>query len=183
MKLKPDTIVPSAEEDAAITAAALADPDCPPLTDAEWKLAKAADSFIHARQNANRDCPKCHGTGMYQYDHNHITICNLCCRHDRGWWQLAEHYGANNGKWCCRAGCGKVLDAPPEPACICTRCLDESGATVEFMGRQIPVANTRMVLCAICGNKRCPHARDHRHACTNSNEPGQPGSNYEDQQP
>jgi len=33
-------------------------------------------------------------------------------------------------------------------------------------------------LCSICGNKRCPHAADHDLACTNSNEPGQPGSNY-----
>jgi hypothetical protein len=35
-----------------------------------------------------------------------------------------------------------------------------------------------MILCAICGNKRCPHATDHRLACTNSNEPGQAGSDY-----
>lgn len=32
-----------------------------------------------------------------------------------------------------------------------------------------------MILCASCGNKRCPHASDHRNACTNSNEPGQIG--------
>ncbi len=30
--------------------------------------------------------------------------------------------------------------------------------------------------CEICGNKRCPHHSDHQLACTNSNEPGQPGS-------
>ncbi|QEH81153.1 hypothetical protein EIK56_24945 [Sphingomonas sp. C8-2] len=36
----------------------------------------------------------------------------------------------------------------------------------------------RMFLCEICGNKRCPHATDHRFACTNSNEPGQAGSRY-----
>lgn len=36
----------------------------------------------------------------------------------------------------------------------------------------------RMVLCSICGNKRCPHATDHRLGCTNSNEPGQDGSKY-----
>ena len=36
----------------------------------------------------------------------------------------------------------------------------------------------RFVVCATCGNKRCPHATDHRHACTGSNEPGQPGSVY-----
>jgi hypothetical protein len=36
----------------------------------------------------------------------------------------------------------------------------------------------RMVLCPDCGNKRCPKANNHRNACTNSNEPGQPGSVY-----
>jgi hypothetical protein len=40
------------------------------------------------------------------------------------------------------------------------------------------MTDMRMILCAQCGNKRCPHAADHRLACTNSNEPGQPGSNY-----
>lgn len=33
-----------------------------------------------------------------------------------------------------------------------------------------------MVVCDLCGNKRCPHATDHRHECTRSNEPGQAGS-------
>ena len=36
-----------------------------------------------------------------------------------------------------------------------------------------------MKLCPICGNKRCPKATDERLDCTNSNEPGQPGSDYE----
>ncbi len=36
----------------------------------------------------------------------------------------------------------------------------------------------RFVTCTICGNKRCPHAADHRNACTGSNDPGQPGSEY-----
>jgi len=35
-----------------------------------------------------------------------------------------------------------------------------------------------MIVCNICGNKRCPHATDHDCACTGSNEPGQPGSVY-----
>ena len=35
-----------------------------------------------------------------------------------------------------------------------------------------------MIICPICGNKRCPHATDHRNACTNSNAKGQPGSIY-----
>ena len=33
-------------------------------------------------------------------------------------------------------------------------------------------------VCPECGNKRCPHANDHRNACTGSNEPGQEGSAY-----
>lgn len=36
-----------------------------------------------------------------------------------------------------------------------------------------------MIVCDICGNKRCPHATDHDLECTNSNEPGQKGSVYE----
>ncbi len=40
-KLKPQTILPTAEEDAAITAAAMADPDARPFTDAEWEQAEA----------------------------------------------------------------------------------------------------------------------------------------------
>jgi hypothetical protein len=58
---------------------------------------------------AKPDCPRCKGTGWYAYDHNHSTVCNLCCTHHEGWWLLKEHYGENNGKWCCCAGCGKAL--------------------------------------------------------------------------
>ena len=39
-KLKSGTIIPTAEEDAAITAAALSDPDALPLTDAQWNDAR-----------------------------------------------------------------------------------------------------------------------------------------------
>ena len=35
-----------------------------------------------------------------------------------------------------------------------------------------------MKLCPLCGNKRCPKATDIALDCTNSNEPGQPGSIY-----
>jgi hypothetical protein len=34
-------------------------------------------------------------------------------------------------------------------------------------------------VCPFCGNKRCPKASNHDLACTNSNEPGQPGSIYQ----
>jgi uncharacterized protein (DUF4415 family) len=39
-KLKPGTIFPTPEEDAAINAAALSDPDALPLTDEEWEAIK-----------------------------------------------------------------------------------------------------------------------------------------------
>jgi len=39
-RLKPGTITNTDEEDAAITAAAMSDPDARPLTDAEWEAVK-----------------------------------------------------------------------------------------------------------------------------------------------
>ncbi|WP_429322457.1 hypothetical protein [Paraburkholderia sp. GAS448] len=47
----------------------------------------------------------------------------------------------------------------------------------------ITLQDMRMVLCPACGNKRCPHATDHRNACTGSNERGQRGSSWENVQP
>ena len=41
------------------------------------------------------------------------------------------------------------------------------------------MTDMRMILCQICGNKRCPHATNHIYECTNSNEPGQIGSSWE----
>lgn len=38
--LKPGTLIPTAEEDADITAAAMSDPDALPLTEAEWNDVK-----------------------------------------------------------------------------------------------------------------------------------------------
>lgn len=70
-------------------------------------------TFEHAAANANPSCLKCRGTGQYMYDHNHGTICDVCCKHDLGYWQLQEHYGIRNGKWCCRAGCGHLLGENP----------------------------------------------------------------------
>lgn len=62
--------------------------------------------------------------------------------------------------------------------CQCRQCLRDRGETGELLGLSVPIENLRMVLCVTCGNKRCPHATDHRHECTNSNEPGQAGSCY-----
>lgn len=44
--------------------------------------------------------------------------------------------------------------------------------------RPVTISDMRFVVCPGCGNKRCPHANDHRNACTGSNEPGQEGSAY-----
>lgn len=65
------------------------------------------------------------------------------------------------------------LPLPQYPArsrneCGCWRCINERGGMT--FGAQW------MVLCPICGNKRCPYANDHVNACTGSNDPGQPGS-------
>lgn len=56
-------------------------------------------------------CKKCNDTGWYQYDHNHAKVCEACCKHDRGWWQLGEHhagYKAGEDNLCCDAGCGTL---------------------------------------------------------------------------
>jgi len=58
-------------------------------------------------------CTKCNGTNWYRYDHNHHTICDKCCTHSEGWWDVSkEHHGSkyiegeDNG--CCRNGCGTM---------------------------------------------------------------------------
>lgn len=55
---------------------------------------------------------------------------------------------------------------PSAVSCWCQAC------------RPVTVEDMRFVVCPDCGNKRCPRANDHRHACTGSNEPGQSGSAY-----
>lgn len=57
--------------------------------------------------------------------------------------------------------------AEARQACWCETC------------RPITFSDMRMVICPTCGNKRCPHATFHGNACTGSNDPGQPGSSYE----
>jgi len=59
-------------------------------------------------------------------------------------------------------------------ACNCRACLRERDERVAGL----PAEMTRMILCSTCRNKRCPHATDHRFACTGSNDPGQEGSAY-----
>ena len=61
--------------------------------------------------NAVVSCQKCGGTGRYMYDHNHGKPCEVCCKHDQGWWELTKYFsgyieGADNR--CCKAGCGAM---------------------------------------------------------------------------
>lgn len=66
--------------------------------------------------------------------------------------------------------------------CGCWACTAEWTAKEEANGRVFGFIDhpfNRMIVCKQCGNKRCPHANDHRNICTGSNEPGQKGSAYE----
>lgn len=60
----------------------------------------------------------------------------------------------------------RCSNSPVIPDCSCRTC------------RPVTFTDSRFVVCPECGNKRCPHANDHRNACTGSNEPGQEGSAY-----
>ena len=61
-----------------------------------------------------------------------------------------------------------------KPNCYCYNCNKDYTEPHSH----IPYVITRMIVCPTCGNKRCPHSTDHNLACTDSNEPGQPGSRY-----
>ena len=64
------------------------------------------------------------------------------------------------------------------PQCECRQCLRDRKEGEWWAKHWVPRENARMILCSSCGSKRCPHANDHRNACTGSNEPGQKGSAY-----
>lgn len=57
--------------------------------------------------------------------------------------------------------------------CPCLTCQNQPE-----LGMDNPV-NRYMIVCHICGNKRCPKAEHHNNFCTFSNATGQPGSSYE----
>ena len=63
--------------------------------------------------------------------------------------------------------------------CPCLRCRNERHEGTVILSVFVPVEATMMIVCEICGNKRCPHSDDHRNKCTGSNATGQPGSRYE----
>jgi hypothetical protein len=67
----------------------------------------------------------------------------------------------------------ELHDTSSATGCTCHEC----NADKTYNG--LPWASCVMIVCADCGNKRCPKATSHKNACTNSNEPGQPGSLYQ----
>ena len=64
--------------------------------------------------------------------------------------------------------------------CWCYECRKNDVVSYLDEDKKFPITYpmSRMILCPQCGNKRCPHATNHEYACTNSNQPGQPGSRY-----
>lgn len=64
--------------------------------------------------------------------------------------------------------------------CECHKCILAKKLSVDIPGLgKVALSAAKMILCGECGNKRCPKASDHDLDCTDSNEPGQPGSVYE----
>jgi hypothetical protein len=78
------------------------------------------------------------------------------------WW--IGYYRGDSHHYVCPLPC-IVIRWDRKPPCSCAKCSPDYAW---------------FRVCAVCGNKRCPHAADHRNACTGSNEPGQKGSLYPD---
>lgn len=53
-------------------------------------------------------------------------------------------------------------DAP----CDCRQCLRDRDEHRVIAGVKYPAEMMWMIVCEECGDKRCPHAADHRHPCT-----------------
>ncbi|WP_016695014.1 hypothetical protein [Rhodococcus rhodochrous] len=65
----------------------------------------------------------------------------------------------------------------PILSCWCFTCVDDYVEAMEQYDPRI-MPTWGFIMCPDCGNKRCPKATHHDHACTGSNEPGQEGSRY-----
>jgi len=60
------------------------------------------------------NCKACNGTGAIQIDYynsSRYKMCDKCCQHGEGWLELGEYYGKDNGKMCCKRGCGTLRGA------------------------------------------------------------------------
>jgi hypothetical protein len=78
----------------------------------------------------------------------------------------------------------KIVYFPGQPhpvdACGCQYCEQEWHNVMDDLDPDgwMRRLNRGMILCPECGNKRCPKASYHDHACSGSNDSGQPGSVY-----
>lgn len=65
----------------------------------------------------------------------------------------------------------KLDDSSSAPCQMpCHRCIDDFDIRAPHMPK-FRFDFMKMILCEKCGNKRCPHASDHRLACNSSNDP------------
>jgi len=113
------------------------------------------------------ECETCDGSGRIE-----ITVPVSWTSIKEIWAKGVEHFAAapkqdfreipNSSTNNCRE------NAETSTKCWCHAC------------RPVTMTDMRFVVCPECGNKRCPHANDHRNPCTGSNEPGQEGSAYPD---
>lgn len=71
-----------------------------------------------------------------------------------------------------------MMISRPSGECGCRQCRRDRDEHQMFGSVKVPAEAYTFIVCEKCGNKRCPHATDHRHDCTNSNAPGQAGSAY-----
>ena len=62
----------------------------------------------------------------------------------------------------------------------CHKCwdVDKMHGSIQIGSALMHPIGKPMIVCKVCGNKRCPKATDHTLECTGSNESGQPGSIY-----
>ncbi|WP_017693173.1 hypothetical protein [Enterobacter hormaechei] len=141
------------------------------------------------------------GTELYAAPPAPVAVPEPIKRNDAdGWWMYKGHrVGGGCAEWYnralddCRAAMLQGAEHAESPTTMQTSpALDSSPKIAESPSgnssvipdcscrtcRPVTISDMRFVVCPDCGNKRCPHANDHRQACTVSNEPGQEGSAY-----
>jgi hypothetical protein len=61
----------------------------------------------------------------------------------------------------------------------CHHCFNALREGMSLMEQMQKGMFARMIVCRVCGNKRCPKATWHENECSGSNEPGQEGSIFQ----
>ena len=80
-------------------------------------------------------------------------------------YSVTQETYSNN--WDAIFGKKKTKESVAKPTCYCYNCNKDYYEP----GNTFPYVSTHMIVCLDCGNKRCPHAKDHNLSCTNSNDP------------